>query len=653
MTLSPDAPSLKYAGFISYSRKDAKWAKKIQRALEGYRLPIKVDEDGRPKKTLGKFFRDEDELAGAPSLGATLRGALEDSKALIVVCSPNAAGSEWVDQEIRHFKAKRPGAPVFGVIVEGKPEAADPDQRCFPEALVRKVGADGNLTEVRDEPLAPDATTEPFLRVKTRLAAGLIGVGFDELWKREQRRQRTRRITGLAATLAVLAGGSFGFSQYLDRAREAARVTLMQSADKRSREALAAFQTGDRRQAFILAASALPDNVPSEFRDEFQDNLLALDEVHNTRVVKLPVTEPVMPTFSPDGRLVVTVGHLISANGSSNASTFKEGVRVWDATTGSLVQELLPPKSVVENMGTIPVAFSPDSRFLAVAAEKRINGINRTGKIYVWNTATWERVLDVKASASFLTFNGVSDVLQSSEQLSADYFWDLENGAFLGRLPHSGCGMRQALKNADQEFFILANFSYDGKCQGPDAAGVLKFDPKTKNFTRLQDLDVNMLGAQAIVASRYLPVRKKNNGIAVMDIESGQITDVVDREFPMMGLSAIVVHDGRRIVVTASLEGDVDYFDLDQRKKVKDPFGHAIKMRMDAVVYGKRKERVLQDYMPSMATDQAAQVHWKRATVVDWDDLETILSEQPADWQQEIADRRLNFAPLSVFDLLF
>ena len=155
MSSENTSQNFKYAGFISYSRKDTKWAKKIHNALERYRLPIKLEEKGQQKKRLGKFFRDEDELAGSSSLGASLRGALEDSKALIVICSPNAVASNWVNEEIRYFKSKRPSAPVFGVIVDGKPDSEDETKACFPKALIHAIDSDGNLTNQKRRTTSP------------------------------------------------------------------------------------------------------------------------------------------------------------------------------------------------------------------------------------------------------------------------------------------------------------------------------------------------------------------------------------------------------------------------------------------------------------------------------------------------------------------
>ena len=204
----------RYAGFISYSQKDKVWAKKLHKALESYRLPIDLPSPaGAAKRKLGRFFRDDEELSGAASLGAALDQAIDGSKALIVVCSPNAAQSKWVDAEIRRFKSNGENAKVLAIIVGGKPDATSPDEQCFPPSLLSKVSPEGELTGEPDEPLAPDASKDPFPKLVTRIVAGLLDVEFDTLWQREKRRILRTRMIGSVAAAALITAGVFGLTR--------------------------------------------------------------------------------------------------------------------------------------------------------------------------------------------------------------------------------------------------------------------------------------------------------------------------------------------------------------------------------------------------------------------------------------------------------
>ncbi len=188
----------RYRGFISYSQKDKRFAKRLHRALERFRLP--------GGKRLGRFFRDDDELGGSASLGAALQGAIQDSEDLIVIASPNSAGSKWVNEEVIHFKRLAdPGKQVFAVVIDGTPNASEAALECFVPALRSHVSPDGRLTGEPDEPLAPDARKEPFNRLVTKLVAGLEDIPFDTLWQRQKRQARARFAMATAVIAAIAA----------------------------------------------------------------------------------------------------------------------------------------------------------------------------------------------------------------------------------------------------------------------------------------------------------------------------------------------------------------------------------------------------------------------------------------------------------------
>ncbi|MEM7350994.1 MAG: toll/interleukin-1 receptor domain-containing protein [Acidobacteriota bacterium] len=194
----------RYRAFLSYSRRDRKAAIRLHRALEKYKLPRGTE--GVRRRKLGRFFRDDDEMSASPDLGGALRGALEDSESLLVVCSPAAAKSRWVNEEIIHFKRLGRQGAIFAVIVDGTPNAPNETEECFPPALRFVVAPDGRVTDQPTEPLGLDLRQEPFARLRARLAAGLLGVPFDSLWRRDRRRARRRLAVTSLFTLAILSG---------------------------------------------------------------------------------------------------------------------------------------------------------------------------------------------------------------------------------------------------------------------------------------------------------------------------------------------------------------------------------------------------------------------------------------------------------------
>lgn len=247
---------IKYRAFLSYSHKDTAWAKWLHRALESYR----IDKDlvgratayGPVPKTLRPIFRDREDFSAGHSLNDQTLAALEASQFLIAICSPNAARSRYVNEEVRHFKGLGRGARVIPLIVDGEP--GDPERQCFPAAVRFKVDADGALTNEREEPIAADARPQGDGKeiAKQKLVAGLLGLPLDQIMRRAERARKRRnlfRASAAAAAAVVLAAGSFawyravGFagrlesSQLLGMATDGAELCQRTLADAEAQKA--------------------------------------------------------------------------------------------------------------------------------------------------------------------------------------------------------------------------------------------------------------------------------------------------------------------------------------------------------------------------------------------------------------------------------
>lgn len=210
----------RYKAFISYSWSDKKWAGWLHRSLETYHAPKGVA-DGQ---TLSPIFKDREEEAAGGSVGAAIEAALSASDFLIVICSPRSARSTWVNREIAWFKANRQNCAILALIVDGEPGGSQVSGReaeeCFPPALTHKIDHNLQPTDEQEEtPLAADARLEGDGKrgAKLKLAAALLGVGLDELVRRDARRRTIRRrmITSAAFGLATALGALsiFAFNQ--------------------------------------------------------------------------------------------------------------------------------------------------------------------------------------------------------------------------------------------------------------------------------------------------------------------------------------------------------------------------------------------------------------------------------------------------------
>jgi hypothetical protein len=207
---------LQYSAFVSYSRRDSRIASRLQRRIEGYRLPHRITAHG--KKRLRPVFRDRDDLTAASDLSEALRAALRSSEYLIVVCTPNAPQSEWVGREIDYFRALRGDDHILTALFEGS------DETSFHEALLHR--RDGS----RAHPLAADFCRGGDGRLAfLKLVAVLAHVGLDELVQRDAKR-RVQQIMALAAAALIIVIGVASLIIATFRARAVAAAERARNA---------------------------------------------------------------------------------------------------------------------------------------------------------------------------------------------------------------------------------------------------------------------------------------------------------------------------------------------------------------------------------------------------------------------------------------
>ena len=256
---------LKYWAFLSYSHRDARWANWLHRSVESYRPPKALvgtlGERGPVPRRLSPLFRDREELATATDLGTVIAEALRQSACQIVICSRQSAKSKWVNEEILAFKRLGRDDRIFCLIIDGEPNASDnpatADEECFPPALRYKLDAAGNLSSTRTEPIAADARPGKDGRnnAKLKLIAGVLGVGFDALRRREAQR-RTRRLAAIASAMTVGMIATTGLATYA--------LVQRAAAQRQSIRAEAEAETAKQTTKFLVDLFRISD--PSEAR---------------------------------------------------------------------------------------------------------------------------------------------------------------------------------------------------------------------------------------------------------------------------------------------------------------------------------------------------------------------------------------------------
>jgi MTH538 TIR-like domain (DUF1863) len=125
------ATTQEYRAFISYrhadnTEEDRQWATWLQQQLEVYDVPD--DPIGttnlRGEKIPDRIypvFRDEVSLPADSDLAAAITQALDRFRFLIVLCSPHAVQSRYVNGEILHFKPIGKEGQIMAALILGKP----------------------------------------------------------------------------------------------------------------------------------------------------------------------------------------------------------------------------------------------------------------------------------------------------------------------------------------------------------------------------------------------------------------------------------------------------------------------------------------------------------------------------------------------------
>ena len=227
----------RYKAFISYSHGDERWARWLHRALEHYKLPrsLRTAHPELPAR-LFPIFRDRDELASSTDLSESLHRVMSDSEAMILVCSPESARSKWVNEEVRRFRATRGDEQIFCLLVRGSPKFGA-DDCAFPPALLRS-----DEGQPAREPLAADVSPggDGKRNAMLKLAAALLGVGIDELKRRDAQRR--------ARLWAKVAAGSLAIAVITIGLAIAALIARQESEIRRQQgEKLIGFMLGDLR----------------------------------------------------------------------------------------------------------------------------------------------------------------------------------------------------------------------------------------------------------------------------------------------------------------------------------------------------------------------------------------------------------------------
>ena len=465
-----DEPAAEHDVFISYSRVDRAFAVALEAALERYRPPRGLR---LPHRYLD-VFRDEQDFTGTEYTSALARhvGA---SRKLIVVCSPAARASRYVDEEVRLFAAARGAEHVIPILLAGTPnnESANPEDPnlAFPQALCDVMAVPLAASYRGCDPARQSVRRGLFEGAWLTVLANLFGVERTTLEQRERRRQlralqlwistataivlvlsgltvwallsrteamRQRDVAEQAKTLESIAAGKEKAARVEAEAERQRALTQQLAAQA---EATINQQPNRLERSVLLALEALhPDHAPApvEAYAALRHGLRLLPPRPGRPV---PIDSVRMMAQSPDGGFLVT---LTSGRGEHAITLWKPGLNaplaeLRESETGQTPS--LPVKSLAVGRDGRHVAllrasgvdiWNPNSnstvltrlapgireptaaRFSEDGARLAVIGY-AGGLVRVWNAETWDQKgNDVSAPATAIAFTPAGALVVAS-----------------------------------------------------------------------------------------------------------------------------------------------------------------------------------------------------------------------------------------------
>ena len=402
-----------YDVFISYSRRDVVFARALETALKAYRPP----HDLPVAQHRLRVFRDEADLTGTDYAQA-IRGHLAAARKLIVLCTPSARASPYVNEEIQLFGEQRGADSIIPVLIDGVPNNEATSElaarMAFPEALCRLMTT----------PLAADF--RGFHAIKPRpdrgehehawfkLLADLYGLSRHVVEQREKRRQaRTRRLWIGGTGVVVSALAALSIWALLSRAEAirqgeisaaglvTAQARMLSSADVQTveRQALLALEawrrlrehggvTDDAETVLSRALGRLPQRIHAfEAQDHAPVLAFSADGLRLFRVVGLRLETwnlqqlRIEQTFE----LQRPVAQLIpSPDNQQLAAIGPDGAMTMLFVGVSTVEGPSEPEGAAPVAeGVLCVAFSHDGRSFATLQRTDVN----PHEVRVWRAA--------------------------------------------------------------------------------------------------------------------------------------------------------------------------------------------------------------------------------------------------------------------------
>lgn len=564
----------RYYAFISYQRKDEKWAEWLRNILEHYRLPSSLrQKDSSLPKEIRPIFRDALELSGG-LLSEEIETALQQSKFLITLCSPNSAKSPWVNKEIQSFIDSGRERNIVPFIIDGVPFSGNSETECFPPAL-RSLSGEKEVLGININEMGRDAAA-------VKVVARMFGLKFDSLWQRyERERKRKRRLLiggSFLLTLIILA-----ISYVVIHGLKQREWKMLENNSRYVAET--AIQMMARRDSILarrLSATILPADlnhpkdrpyVPNaEFAlwtawgpSEHAERGVCNSSIRNRSVDFLHSFDGhVDPwggfvSFSPDSKKVYSCDsniHILDAKTgeqikelecnswitsiafSLDGKRFVSGsadnaIRLWDAETGEMIRIMEGHRGRIN-----AVAFSPDG--------KRIISGSDDNTIHLWETETGGQIIILEGHTGIInavSFSPDGKRILSGSNDNTIRIWDV------------GTGEQKSVLEGGR----YMTYSFDNKQIVSIGNNEIRFwdanslEPIKNLRLNVRDIRIQRVGSLIVASSdgKYFASTDDLDAIYIWDVKTGEPIKILPAIFPY---SMAFSPDGKQLVFLSAAD---------------------------------------------------------------------------------------------------
>lgn len=453
-----------YDVFISYAPQDTRIAARLQKLLQRHKYTETEGNKKRARRLRALISPSPVPAVPDTELAESTCQALAQSRFMVFICSKAAIESETCMKELDLFRKVHQESDdhILLLLAEGEPSEVFPKSICWKQREDKGEDGKGSLQKEEIEPLAANIRAKSdreqrklLSREYLRLAAPVLGCGFDELYQRRKRRQR--QWLGIVFAAVLTASACFwGYSSYmLEQLMEKERELEVNEALRLSSLSNEMCKNRDYRLAMLLAEQALFMDAKDPEKPLAPEAEAALRSAVMGQMIE------------QDNALVLQAVISFQASGWFICNTYAEGTRIaicdydntylYDAMTGKLLFQCHGMEVYFDDDANIAVRatdlLDEERTILIETFEVETGQLLHTEK-------TWGAVYDLELPYEQWR-NPVFDKWQKDVDYSSENAKEMENteigrvAAYLEELLL--IGMKDGIDTRDGELFIYAD----------------------------------------------------------------------------------------------------------------------------------------------------------------------------------------------------